>query len=306
MGQRSLEVSEMIAVPAVRSSTGFRAKSYWLVVMIVAMLAITMPAATAQGPAGIEAKSEKPKQKPETKPENPEIAKRRSTERKTFSDAEIIDGFFRTVFGAEFHVAGRVDRIRKYEMPVRVYADVRAKPDRRAQLASVVADIRSKVQHLDIAVTDKRKHANVITTMVRDRDIEKTIRKFYGREQADRIVQSLEPQCLSGFRKDDLFRIQHSDVIIAVDAGNFIFYDCMYEELLQALGPINDDDELMWSMFNDEVQMGFFDIYDQYILNLLYDPRIRAGMSKEQVKELLPQILPDARAWITKVNGLTE
>ncbi len=61
--------------------------------------------------------------------------------------------------------------------------------------------------------------------------------KFYGREQADRIVQSLEPQCLSGFRKDELFRIQHSDVIIAVDAGDFIFYDCVYEELLQALGP---------------------------------------------------------------------
>ena len=295
----------MIAVLAVRSFMGsFHARSYWPLVMIAAMFAIALPVAKAQSPAGIEVKSEKPEQKSEARPENPEIAKRRAAERRTFTDAEIIDGFFRTVFGAEFHVAGRVDRIRKYEMPVRVFADARAKPDRRAQLAAVVADIRSKVQHLDIAVTSKRKDANVIVTMVRDRDIEKTIRKFYGREQADRIVQSLEPQCLSGFRKDDLFRIQHSDVIIAVDAGDFIFYDCMYEELLQALGPINDDDKLAWSMFNDEVQMGFFDIYDQYILNLLYDPRIRAGMSKDQVKELLPQILPDVRAWITKVNGL--
>jgi hypothetical protein len=298
----------MIAVPVVRSFVdGFRASSYGLIVaMTAAMSAIVMPAAKAQSPAGTEAKSEKPQQKSDAKPENPEIAKRRAAERKTFTDAEIIDGFFRTVFGAEFHVAGRVDRIRKYEVPVRVYADVRAKPDRRAQLAAVVADIGSKVQHLDIGMADKRKDANVVITMVRDRDIEKTIRQFYGREQADRIVQSLEPQCLSGFRKDDLFRIQHSDVIIAVDAGDFIFYDCMYEELLQAMGPINDDDKLAWSMFNDEVQMGFFDIYDQYILNLLYDPRIRAGMSKEQVKELLPQILPDVRAWITKVNGLTE
>ena len=57
-------------------------------------------------------------------------------------------------------------------------------------------------------------------------------------------------------------------------------------------------------MFNDDVQMGFFDVYDQYLLNILYDPRIRAGMTKDQVKELLPQILPDVRAWIAKVNGL--
>jgi hypothetical protein len=95
-------------------------------------------------------------------------------------------------------------------------------------------------------------------------------------------------------------------VIIVVDAGTFIFMDCIYEELLQALGPINDDDKLPWTMFNDEVQMGYFDIYDQYLLNILYDPRIRAGMTKDQVKELLPQILPDVRAWVTKVNGLKE
>jgi hypothetical protein len=238
--------------------------------------------------------------------EHPEVAKRRAEERKSFTDAEIIDGFFRIVFGAEFHVSGRVDRIRKYEMPIRVYADNRAKPDRRKQVAAVVDDIRSKVRHLDIAMADSRRDANVVVTLVRDRDIEKTIRQFYGREQAARIVKSLEPQCLSGFRKDDLYRIQHSDVIIVVDAGDFIFQDCIYEELLQALGPINDDDELPWTMFNDEVQMGYFDIYDQYLLNILYDPRIRAGMTKEQVKELLPQILPDVRAWVAKVNGLKD
>lgn len=238
--------------------------------------------------------------------EHPEIAKRRAAERKTFTDAEIVDGFFRIVFGAEFHVSGRVDRIRKFEVPVRVYVDSRAKPDRRKQVAEVVDDIASKIRHLDIAMAENRKDANITVTLVRDRDIEKTIRQFYGRAQAAKIVQSLEPQCLSGFRKDDLFRIQHSDVIVVVDAGEFIFRDCIYEELLQALGPINDDDELPFTMFNDEVQMGFFDIYDQYLLNILYDPRIRAGMTKEQVKELLPAILPDVRAWVAKVNGLKE
>jgi hypothetical protein len=238
--------------------------------------------------------------------EHPDVAKRRAAERKTFTDAEIIDGFFRIVFGAEFHVSGRVDRIRKYEEPVRVIVESRARPDRRKQVAAVVDDIRSKVRHLDIMMAGSRKDANVTVTLVRDRDIEKTIRQFYGREQAARIVKSLEPQCLSGFRKDELFRIQHSDVIIVVDAGAFIFLDCVYEELLQALGPINDDDKLPWTMFNDEVQMGYFDIYDQYLLNILYDPRIRAGMTKEQVKELLPQVLPDVRAWVAKVNGLKE
>jgi hypothetical protein len=56
-------------------------------------------------------------------------------------------------------------------------------------------------------------------------------------------------------------------------------------------------------MFNDDVQMGFFDIYDQYLLNILYDPRIRAGMTKAEVDSLLPDILTTARAWVANTNA---
>src|SRR3954469_22344783 len=70
--------------------------------------------------------------------ENPEIAKRRAAERKAFTDAEIFKGFFATAFGAEMRIAGRVDRIRKYNLPVRVFVENRAQPDRRTQVAEVV------------------------------------------------------------------------------------------------------------------------------------------------------------------------
>jgi hypothetical protein len=173
-------------------------------------------------------------------------------------------------------------------------------------VAEVVADIRAHVKNLDIAVVDDRASANVVVTLIRDRDLNRTLVSFYGRNRARDIQRSLEPQCLSGFRKDETFRIQHSDVIIVVDAGEFIFYDCVYEELLQALGPINDDDSVPWTMFNDKVQKGFFDIYDQYILNLLYHPRVRPGMTGPQLRELLPHILPEVRAWIAEVNGVKQ
>jgi hypothetical protein len=59
-------------------------------------------------------------------------------------------------------------------------------------------------------------------------------------------------------------------------------------------------------MFNDNVSMGFFDVYDQYILNVLYDPRIKAGMTVAEVKAVLPEVLGDVRLWVKKVNNLTE
>jgi len=234
--------------------------------------------------------------------DNAEIAHRRSIERRTFTDAEIIDGFFKVTFGAEFHVAGGVDRIRKYDGPVRVYIDNRATPDRTPQVAAAVADIRHRIRNLDIATTERRDDANMVVSLVNDRDLARMIRTIYGIDRARRIQRTLEPQCLSGFRKDESSRILRSDVIITADVGDFVFYDCVYEELLQALGPINDDTTVPWTMFNDDIQMGFFDLYDQYLLNVLYDTRIRPGMTRAEVQTLLPEVLPAVRTWVEDNN----
>ena len=75
----------------------------------------------------------------------PAIAHRQRTEKKIFTDSEIIEGFLKIAFGAEYHLAGRVDRIRKYEAPVRVFADG-ARADRKAQIAKIVTDIAARVQ----------------------------------------------------------------------------------------------------------------------------------------------------------------
>jgi hypothetical protein len=237
--------------------------------------------------------------------EIPAIASRQRAEKKSFTDSEITEGFFKTAFGAEFQLAGRVDRIRKYDVPVRVFT-VGGNAKRKAQLAEVVADIGKRIQHLDIAMAETGDSANVTVNLVRDRDLFRTISSFYGRERAREIKSSLDPQCLSGFRKSEKFEIEHSDVILTVDSGDFTFLDCAYEELLQSLGPINDTSSVPWTMFNDQVSMGFFDVYDQYILNILYDPRVKAGMTVGEVKEVLPAVLADVRAWVKKTNNLPD
>ncbi|HEX7881686.1 MAG TPA: DUF2927 domain-containing protein, partial [Afipia sp.] len=191
-----------------------------------------------------------------------------------------------------------------YQVPVRIFIDGSARADRQKQIAKVVGDIAMRVQHLDIAMADKRDDANTIITLVLDRDLQKTITSFYGAEKAKEIHDSLDPQCLSGFRKNENYEILRSDVILTVDNSDFVFLDCAYEELLQSLGPINDTDSVPWTMFNDQVSMGFFGVYDQYIMNILYDPRIKAGMTVDEVRGLLPAILPDVRTWIAKINNL--
>lgn len=238
--------------------------------------------------------------------EDPEITRLRAAEKKSFTDEQIFDGFFKVAFGAELRLAGNSDRIRKYHVPVRVHVDNRARPDRSAQVAAVVADIGKRVANLDIAITTDKSAANVAVQLIRERDFGRTLRKSFGLEKAKEIQKSLDPQCLSGFRKDADFRITHSDVFLVADIDDFTFYDCVYEELLQSLGPINDTDSVPWTMFNDDVQMGFFGVYDQYILNILYHPRVRAGMTASEVRALLPEIMPQVRAFVAKTNNLPE
>ena len=254
---------------------------------IVMALAALLPAGIGNGPA---------------KAENPDISSRRASERTDFTNDEIRDGFFKIALHPELQLGQPAERVRKFDEPVRIFLDNKGSPDRRSEIAAVVDDIRSRVDHLDVGITNDRRAANFVVTLVSGRDFSGTIRSLYGRERAKQIEQSLAPQCLSGIGKDKRFRIRRAEVILPVDAGEFTFFDCAYEELLQALGAINDDRSVPWTMFNDDVQMGFFDIYDQYLLNILYDPRICAGMTKEEVNAVLPDVLSTARARVNVAN----
>jgi hypothetical protein len=236
--------------------------------------------------------------------QHPLIERGRARELKHFTDQQIISGFLKIAFSAELDVGAPAGRIRRYDGPVRVFVDNRARPDRRKQVARVVADIAAHVEHLDIAMTERRADANVVVVLARNRDLGKVIAELYGPERARMIRASLDPQCLSGFEKDDSFRIRRSTVILAADAGPFIFYDCAYEEILQSLGPINDDESVPWTMFNDDVSKGFFDLYDQYLLNILYHPKVRPGMTREEVRAVLPEVLPQVRAFVARTSNI--
>jgi DUF2927 family protein len=218
---------------------------------------------------------------------------KRSAQRLSFTNEEIMDGFSKIAFGPELQFDRHAARIRKFEEPVRVFVINHGGADRRDKIAAVVAEIRARVNHLDIAMTEDRRAANLVVRLVPKRNFKQTINSLYGPERSRRIQQSLNPQCLSGIGKDASYRIRRAEVLLPVDADEFSFSDCAYEELLQALGPIND-----------EVQMGFFDVYDQYLLNILYDPRVRPGMTKDEVAQLAPEIMPAVRAWVATTNPL--
>src|SRR6204780_4983906 len=136
---------------------------------------ILLPAALA-GPGSLSAHAE-----------NPEIASRRAAERTDFSNDEIREGFFKIAFGAELQLDKPAGRVRKFDEPVRIFVETASGPDRRDELARVVADIGARVNHLDIAVTNDRRSANFVVRLVAQRKLKSTIRALYGNDKAKRI-----------------------------------------------------------------------------------------------------------------------
>ncbi len=88
--------------------------------------------------------------------------------------------------------------------------------------------------------------------------------------------------------------ISRSDAVIVTDEGGSLFSRCMTEEILQGLGPLNDDASLAKSIFNDTSRFTNFRRFDRLLLNMLYDRRIRSGFSRSEVEPLLPDLAEGA------------
>jgi len=71
---------------------------------------------------------------------------------------------------------------------------------------------------------------------------------------------------------------------------------CVHEEMAQAMGLPNDSPDARPSLFNDSLEFALLTEHDEVLLRMLYDPRLRPGMSAAEARPLLPDIARDAVA----------
>ena len=77
--------------------------------------------------------------------------------------------------------------------------------------------------------------------------------------------------------------ILNSVILIKDELPKQIRDACIVEEIVQSLGLMNDDHRARPSIFNDDQQYLELTSHDEYLLRVLYDPRIRPGMTRRQV-----------------------
>lgn len=213
---------------------------------------------------------------------------------RAFDDRAVIDGFNRTVFGSEY-LGDRFARayVRKFTRPVRFYVRSRVGREPIGQVHQFISELPGLIGNLRVQLMSSVRSANFVVHLVSRAQYADTVKRIVLRNPNARV----RGKCMvrSVFSKGGITR---SDAVIVVDEGAALFSRCMTEEILQGLGPLNDDPTLVGSMFNDTSPYTEFRRFDRLILNALYDPRIRVGASPGTVAPLLPMVVRDVRARI--------
>jgi hypothetical protein len=211
-----------------------------------------------------------------------------------FSDAALANGFYRTVFGLEYEAGSRgASVVKKFVEPVRLYIDNRSRIDRRRAVARFVSSVNRAVRGLDLRVVDNPLEANFTVYVVDRAHYAQVIQHDVYNSSRAEVRGRCMVRVLTGQAG-----IRQAQAVIVSDEGDFLFNRCLVEEVLQGLGPLNDDPTLTASVFNDQSQHTRFMLHDRYVLNMLYHPRIQPGMRRDDVDRVLRMVLADVRSWV--------
>ncbi|MBB4304158.1 hypothetical protein GGD81_003214 [Rhodobium orientis] len=220
-----------------------------------------------------------------------------------YSDEQLIDGFMRTVFGAEDPSQRRgpgANHIRKFPGRVRVHViDLARRDHRTGDIRRFVAKLDRTVKGLKMSMSADQNRAEMIVFLVDRADYRGVIEETMPRQFNKRFLISSDCSAVTGGRRGD--NLDRAFVFIVVNEGRRAFRHCMIEEISQSLGPVNDDWRLKESIFNDYSTVSRFNVFDWFILNMLYDRRVKVGMTPRQVERVLPAAIADARIRLRRI-----
>lgn len=91
--------------------------------------------------------------------------------------------------------------------------------------------------------------------------------------------------------RPDAYEIYFAVVYIRTEVTGLSRRSCIEEEIAQTLGLARDDPSLRPSIFNDDEEFALMTDHDAALLSLLYDERLRPGMTAATAMPIVRQIL---------------
>jgi hypothetical protein len=79
-------------------------------------------------------------------------------------------------------------------------------------------------------------------------------------------------------------------IFIKGETTRLLRRSCLHEEFTQVLGLLNDGDDVRPSIFNDGQEFALLTRHDEMLLRILYDPRLKLGMTEDEGMPIVQRI----------------
>jgi len=231
-----------------------------------------------------------------------------------YTDTMLARNFVRIALFDEFYTAGgsmrvqeTVSRVRRWERPVRMKVDFgKTVPEaQRERDRSTVATYAARLGRLSgVSVSQVNSGANyhVIIANQADKDeTEARVRNVVpniGRNVLNAMVNPPRDQLcvVVAFSEEDGATYTKAIAVIRGEHPDLLRTACIHEELAQGFGLANDSPQARPSIFNDDQEFGLLTTHDEMLLRMLYDPRLRTGMSAAEAAPIAREIARELMA----------
>ena len=226
---------------------------------------------------------------------------------------EILANFERIAFYDEYvrgsgltRASSEPTRLKRWPGPVRMTMEFGATVD-RAQRTRDENELRSYARRLarvtrhPISVSDPAS-ANFHVLVMGEDDRGEAIARIR------QLVPNIDPAALDIFRRlprsihclvlafsaePDGYDYAQAIAFIRAEHPDLMRRSCIHEEVAQGLGLPNDSPRARPSIFNDDDEFALLTSHDEVLLRILYDRRLAPGMSLEEARPLLREIVAE-------------
>ena len=179
----------------------------------------------------------------------------------------------------------------KWKQPIKIWVDHRVgDQELHQELTELHIQHLSEVTQHPIKIVSKESEANVKWIYTRQSNWiaeSKTILRLKSTQHLNSAI------CTAGYQTNSKGEVIYAGIVIPVDQarqrGKLVA--CIVEEITQVLGLPNDSDKAYPSIFNDHTPEDLLSPLDVVLLKLLYEPELKAGMTKAQAKPEVRKIL---------------
>ena len=202
--------------------------------------------------------------------------------------------------------SGRAGGLRKWTGPIRMTVEFGTSVPREQQASDhrLVTDYAARLARITrhpISVSGVNPNFHVLFMGEDDRDaLPARIRQILPNigESTLSIFRTMPRSihCLvvafSGGGDDHIYR--RAIALIRTEHPPLLRQSCVHEELAQGLGLADDSPQARPSIFNDDDEFALLTTHDEILLELLYHPELKPGMTPDEARPIVRRLL-DAR-----------